>query len=57
MSHPRYLIKQNSPSRLSKPARMLIYFLMVMLGLFYSLAFVCYATEDDPFLDHAIEGR
>lgn len=47
---PRYLIVPESQSRLSKPALMLLYFAALMLGLFYSLAFVYYATEDDPFL-------
>ncbi len=54
MQHPRYLIKLNSPSRLRKPTRMLLYFLMFLAALAYFSVFAYYATEDDPFLDRPV---
>jgi hypothetical protein len=50
MNHrQRYLIVQNSRPR--KPARMLIYYLIVLLWLLWCGGFVYYATEPDPFFD------
>ena len=54
---PRYLIVPESEPRLSKFARILLYFVMFLLALLYFAGFAYYATEPDPFLDPQIESK